>query len=236
MIQQRYRSRLMHVALDEFGFQVIEGVFTSSECHQLPDELGSPNMVTSRAGARHLLARSDITSLANGDRLRTLASSVLGDGTAPFRATYFNKTARANWSVMWHQDTALPLRSRFDAEGWGPWSRKAGVLYAHAPTVALQQIVAIRVHLDDSCSDNGPLRVIPGSHRLGVLSDDEVSGVARTHASAECLVPRGGVLIMRPLLIHASSKMRAAWKPRRVLHIEYASSLHLAPHVELAAA
>jgi ectoine hydroxylase-related dioxygenase (phytanoyl-CoA dioxygenase family) len=91
------------------------------------------------------------------------------------------------------------------------------------------------VHLDASISDNGPLRVIPGSHAAGVLTDDEVSDYVRTRDGIECVVPRGGVLAMRPLLIHASSKARVE-DPRRVLHIEYTDALELEPGIRLAVA
>ena len=49
------------------------------------------------------------------------------------------------------------------------------------------------------------------------------------------LVPQGGVLAMRPLLIHSSSKGRTEGL-RRVLHIEYAESLMLDEHIRLAVA
>ena len=42
----------------------------------------------------------------------------------------------------------------------------------------------------------------------------------------ECSVPAGGLLVMRPLLVHASSKALSE-SPRRVLHIEYAASKRL---------
>jgi ectoine hydroxylase-related dioxygenase (phytanoyl-CoA dioxygenase family) len=109
------------------------------------------------------------------------------------------------------------------------------VNYAHAPTWALSRIVALRIHLDASTLENGPLRVIPGSHAAGVLSDPEVIRVARVRTSIECLVGRGGLMAMRPLLVHASSKATAP-SPRRVLHLEYAASLDLAPGFRLAVA
>jgi ectoine hydroxylase-related dioxygenase (phytanoyl-CoA dioxygenase family) len=164
-----------------------------------------------------------------------MARRALGDGAVPFRATLFDKSAGANWLVVWHQDTALPLESRNDSKEWGPWSVKAGVLYAHAPAWALSRILALRIHLDASTGDNGPLRLIPGSHLGGVLSDDEILDFARTQENVETLVPRGGVLAMRPLLIHSSSKAIAG-EPRRVLHIEYAESLDLGPGSRLAVA
>jgi len=147
----------------------------------------------------------------------------------------FDKTIAANWLIAWHQDIALPLVSRFDAAGWGPWSCKQGVHYCHAPGWALSKILALRLHLDASAHENGPLRVVPGSHRCGVLTDSQVLDWVENHPHVECLVPRGGVLVMRPLLIHASSKIRVA-APRRVLHIEYADSLDLGLAMRLAIA
>jgi ectoine hydroxylase-related dioxygenase (phytanoyl-CoA dioxygenase family) len=181
------------------------------------------------------MANSVVAELARDSGLLAIARRELGAGAAPFRATLFEKSGRANWLVVWHQDTALPLASSFDAPEWGPWSHKAGIAYAHAPTWALSRILALRVHLDHSTSENGPLRVAPGSHACGVLTDEEVFEFVKTHRHTECLVPRGGVLAMRPLLIHSSSKARTE-TPRRVLHIEYADSLQLAPGIQLAIA
>jgi len=176
-----------------------------------------------------------VAALATDHRLRSIAGAILGQPAIPFRATLFEKSGQANWLIAWHQDTALPLAAFFDAPGWGPWSRKAGVLCAHAPTWALSRILALRVHLDASTSQNGPLRVIPGSHASGVLTDDDVLNYAKTRDATECVVPRGGVLAMRPLLIHASSKARVE-EARRVLHLEYSDSLDLRPGIRLAVA
>jgi ectoine hydroxylase-related dioxygenase (phytanoyl-CoA dioxygenase family) len=164
-----------------------------------------------------------------------LARSALGAGAVAYRATLFEKSGHANWLVAWHQDTVLPLETRFAAADWGPWSRKAGILYSVAPAWALSRIIALRVHLDASTSNNGPLRVLPGSHDSGVLRDEAVIARARAQKPIECPVGRGGILAMRPLLIHSSGKSRDD-SPRRVLHIEYAVSLDLAPGIRLAVA
>lgn len=182
----------------------------------------------SRAGARHLMKEPHVDLLARDRRLLDLASAALGRPAEPYRATLFEKSGEANWLVVWHQDTALPLSARHDADGWGPWSTKAGVLYAHAPASVLQKIVALRLHLDDSTAANGPLRVIPGSHNLGVLSDAEIAALVGRERSHECTVARGGVVVMRPLVVHASSKSAGPAR-RRVLHIEYTSAMSLAP-------
>jgi ectoine hydroxylase-related dioxygenase (phytanoyl-CoA dioxygenase family) len=94
---------------------------------------------------------------------------------------------------------------------------------------------SLRLHLDDSRADNGPLRVLPGTHTLGLLSDADVACLAREHEAVECLAPAGGIVAMRPLLVHASSKAETD-RRRRVLHIEYADALAMGAGLELAIA
>jgi len=173
--------------------------------------------------------------LARDPRLIELAANALGCEPIPFGATLFDKSADANWLVVWHQDTALPLAERQEAPGWGPWSQKDGIVYAHAPATALEQVVALRIHLDDSFADNGPLRVLPGTHELGVLTDAQIQAAAQRIEPVTCLVARGDVLVMRPLLVHASSKA-ATTMPRRVVHLEYAASSAFPSGVRLRAA
>jgi ectoine hydroxylase-related dioxygenase (phytanoyl-CoA dioxygenase family) len=215
------------------GFWIEEGVLAEGECDELAGALSQVRR--GRAGARHLMSHAAVAAVASDRRLLGIARRALGAGAVPYRATLFEKSGRANWLVVWHQDTALPLAARHDSGEWGPWSRKAGVLYAHAPAWALRRVLALRLHLDASTVENGPLRVIPGSHAAGVLTDEEVFRAAKAQPHRECLVPRGGVLAMRPLLVHSSSKARAD-APRRVLHFEYADSLDLSEGVRLAVA
>jgi len=164
-----------------------------------------------------------------------MARVVLGEAAIPFHATLFDKSPASNWLVAWHQDAALPLLARRELYGWGPWSTKEGVTCAHAPAEALEQVLAIRVHPDDSTESNGPLRVIPNTHGDGVLTDAEVQERVANSVGIACAVGRGGVVLMRPLAIHASSKSDSD-APRRVLHIEYASCLEIAEGLCLAVA
>ena len=215
---------------EDRGFGIVPDVFTPAEAAHLTAEL--EGVARSRAGARHLMGHPAVLKIANDARLLTIARGWLGPEACPYRATLFDKSPEANWLVVWHQDTALPLRHRSEISGWGPWSVKAGVLYAHAPARALEGVVALRLHLDDSQSENGPLRVLPGSHRLGVLSDEAIQGLAHTIPAQECVVGCGGIIAMRPLLVHASSKS-ASSAPRRVVHIEYARSIRQEAGLEL---
>lgn len=220
---------------NDLGFRIVENVLSQEECDGLLKHLDRSLVSRGRAGARHLLSVPEIARLAHESRLLSLAQVELGGRAVPFRATLFEKSGKANWLVVWHQDTALPLRKRFEAQGWGPWSEKAGFLYVHAPAWALSRVVALRVHLDASTCDNGPLRLVPHSDTLGVLTDEEIRSAINQRGFEECLVSKGGIIVMRPLLIHSSSKVLTD-APRRVLHLEYSDSLMLAPGIELAVA
>ena len=221
--------------MKDSGYWIENNVLSGSECDVILNALSQNLNGRGRAGTRHLMSNHIVTALANDDRLISLAQRTLGTGAVPFRATLFEKSGKANWLVTWHQDTALPLVARLKSKEWGPWSLKARILYAHAPGWALSRILALRLHLDDSTKENGSLRIIPGSHGAGVLSDEEVFRIARRSTHVECEVRRGGVLAMRPLLIHSSSKARSE-APRRVLHIEYADALTLDCGIQLAIA
>ena len=215
------------------GFEIIEGVVSAGDCDALLGTLSASKR--GRAGARHLMTHPEVRSFGRRQDLLAIARRHVGPGAVPYRATLFEKSGRSNWLVVWHQDTTLPLATRSEDSEWGPWSVKDGVTYAHAPAWALETVVALRIHLDASTDHNGPLRVLPGSHRSGVLTDEEVFRKAKAEAAKDCLVGRGGVLAMRPLLIHASSKAEDA-APRRVLHVEYAASMDLANGLRLVTA
>lgn len=196
-------------SFEERGFAIIPDLIPGNEIFDLSTVFSQSSLPRGRAGVRHAMKLPSVAALANGPELLGIAKDILGGKAVPFRATLFDKSAEANWLVAWHQDTALPLREKRGTPGWGPWSLKEGVVYAHAPANALARVVALRVHLDDSGAANGPLRVLPGTHREGVLTDEEIRALAHEVPSVDCLVANGGVLAMRPLLVHASSKSQS---------------------------
>ena len=222
-----------HEQIEQRGFFILSAAFLRHEMEKLTHDLEQSEMRRSKAGIRHALRHEGIRDLAAGPRLLNLAREILGHEAIPFRATLFDKSPQANWLVVWHQDTALPIRERHDALGWGPWSVKDGITYAHAPASALCQVLALRVHLDESNVDNGPLRVLPGTHLKGVLTDNHMEELAGAIPPIDCVVPQGGVLAMRPLIVHASSKSHSQ-VPRRVVHIEYAACRSFSAGLELA--
>lgn len=213
--------------IERDGFAVIPTALNHAEIASLltaVEGISAAVVESSRGGARGLFERVPVVhSLASHTFVRGSAVAVLGSKCLPVRALLFDKTAAANWKVVWHQDLTIAVRARHDVEGYGPWSTKAGVPHVQPPISVLERMVAVRVHLDDCGANNGPVRVLPGSHRAGRISAAEVEVWRRRVAEVSCLVPRGGLLVMRPLLLHASSPAKSPGH-RRVIHIEYAAT------------
>lgn len=211
------------------GFLPLPEFLSPEDCEALTAELSARfehQQNSSRktiGGLRNVLHASPrVAALAVSPNLISLTGSLLGATAFPVRAIFFDKTVGANWAVPWHQDLAIAVAGRSETPGYGPWSVKEGVIHVQPPRAVLENMLALRLHLDDCSADNGALRVIPGSHRNGELNTEAINDWIKRIAPVVCEVPRGGALFMRPLLLHASS---AAHEPshRRVIHIEYAA-------------
>lgn len=197
------------------GFAIVPFCLSDEAVARLGSHFGDASH-----GIRNLLAMPIVRELAVSVAVRILAEAVLGKDCFAVKGTFFNKTQEANWKVVWHQDLTIMVREQREVPGFGPWTIKAGIAHVQPPEELLNHILAITLHLDESGPNNGPLRVLPGSHRQGRLPVEKVA--ARNKADTfVCTVPRGGALLMRPLLLHASSACVVP-TPRRVIHLEFA--------------
>lgn len=210
--------------VDRDGFAVVEDVVPAHDCLALLPQLEAVEHegAVSRRGSVHavrnlLEAVPGVQALARSNSVRALVSPVLGPGCFVVRAILFDKTPDANWKVAWHQDLTIAVRERVDAPGFGPWSEKAGIAHVQPPVEVLERMLTVRIHLDDCGPENGPVQVIPGSHSTGRLPVDEAE-----HAPVSCTSSRGGALVMRPLILHASSPATVP-AHRRVVHLEFAA-------------
>ena len=215
--------------LEEDGYAIVPDVIGRPEVERLLDALdaaGGSQGARRRESVyaiRNLLeAVAEVRALAESPLVRALVERVLGPGAFPVRGILFDKTPDANWKVAWHQDLAIAVREKRDTPGFGPWSEKAGVAHVQPPAAVLERMLTVRVHLDDCGPENGPVHVIPGSHRHGRL-DAEASGRLRESTTAvPTCTGAGAALLMRPLLLHASSPSTTP-AHRRVIHIEFAA-------------
>ncbi len=216
-------------SVEEFGFafcrQALDAVQLSSLLrlvHPAPDQTG----VRSRGGgayaARNLLwEQPDTRIVLAAVGLDRLATEALGADAFPINATYFDKTAEANWAVPGHQDVMMPVEREVVESGFSGWRTKLGVAYVEPPVEVLAKLVALRVHLDDCPAVNGALAVVPGSHLRGKLRDAETLAIAPDEFTV-CAAAAGDVLFMKPLIVHRSSPA-AVPAHRRVLHVVYAT-------------
>ena len=212
--------------LDGAGYALADLVLAAHQCEHLARSL--PAVSGGRGGVRNLIIHPTVIRLLVHEAFGRYLWSVIGRELVAVKATMFDKTATTSWRAQWHQDLAIAVRERMDVPGYGPWSVNAGSLHVEPPAEVLAQMLAVRIHLDPCGSENGPLRVIPGSHASGKLVASALAEVVATNDMIELDVPQGAILLMRPLLVHSSSPARHA-QHRRVLHIEFAPVEAISP-------
>jgi ectoine hydroxylase-related dioxygenase (phytanoyl-CoA dioxygenase family) len=207
-----------HVAqsIEDKGFAIVSRCLSEQIVEQLCSDLG-----IHKHAQRNLLDVPIVRALAVSEPVKQLVIACLGKECFAVRGILFNKTSASNWKVAWHQDRTIAVRERKDVAAFGPWTVKECVPSVQPPSSIMANMLAIRLHLDESHEDNGPLRVIPGSHKAGCLSAEEIA-TWKEQQNVICTVPRGGAILMRPLLVHASSSC-AKPEPRRVIHLEFAA-------------
>ncbi|MDO5975554.1 phytanoyl-CoA dioxygenase family protein [Flavivirga jejuensis] len=137
------------------------------------------------------------------------------------KAVYFDKSPKDNWYVTWHQDVPINVTEKIETKDFASWTNKKGVISVCPPEAISKNTFSMRIHLDDTTVKNGALRVIPGSHNKR-LKDEEITLISSNSIPFVSEVSSGGVQLLKPLLLHASSETTVQ-KRRRVLHLEFSS-------------
>lgn len=208
------------------GFALANVELTREQCDYLISSI--PAVTAGRGGVRGLLAHPTVIRVILHEQFGEYLWSVIGRELVAVKATLFDKTMETNWRGEWHQDRVIAVRERLDVHGYGPWSVKLGVPHVEPPSSVLEQMIAVRIYLDECGPENGPLRVLSGSHLLGKLTQDAIQRRVDREKPVELHVAKGAVVLMRPLLLHASAAARVP-SHRRVLHIEFAPAEAISP-------
>lgn len=218
-------------ALARDGFATVEAVFSPAEAQALVADLESALASTLaddpaiRGGEGTVYAARNVLRLwpPTADVWRRpplpgLLAAALGPDFGLVRALYFDKPPGNSWALPWHKDLTVAVKNnRLGGARFSRPTRKAGVPHAEAPACVLEAMLTARLHLDDVGDDNGPLKVVPGSHRTGKAMRLEDAPVATLHARA------GDVLLIRPLVAHCSNRSHDdTARHRRILHLEFA--------------
>ena len=216
--------------LTDIGFLILEGVFNAEEVAAI---IGKIDQVDSSrptfrktndlfAIRQFLKEVPDIQPLIFKDTLNSIIGSYFGQDYFVVKSIYFDKPEQSNWFVAWHQDLTVSVDKRIDLDGFGPWTVKHNQFSVQPPLDILENIFTIRIHLDDTDENNGALKIIPGSHLKGTYRAETIDWTVEKEEV--CKVKKGGIMIMRPLLLHASNRTTNNSK-RRVIHIECSNRL-----------
>lgn len=212
------------MTFSEHGFELLTDFLNDKQLEKIRSDVSQAVLKKSSGGIRDAEKMfASVDQLVNSEYALTQAARYLHNLPHPphfIKAILFNKTPKNNWLVALHQDKTVMLTNKIHDPAWGPWRCKDGVFHVQPPVAVLNAMVTFRIHLDDTSTENGCLAVIPGSHQQSILSSADIANMATTASLVKCPAPAGSALVMRPHLLHASSKATAP-SQRRVLHLEY---------------
>lgn len=213
--------------LNDTGFAFMHAVYPIDVLEAMATAVGKINwmeagvMRSSETYAIRQVMRHapSLSRLVWNDRMRSLVRDLVGDNAFVSKSIWFDKSPGGNWFVGHHQDISICVARKVETEGYSRWTSKHGMIGVVPPVGILDRTLTIRIHLDRADTMNGALKVKPGSHRHGILRNT-MDGMSEE----ECPMEAGDVMLMRPLLLHAS--MRSSGDaPRRVLHLEVTNVL-----------
>jgi len=212
------------------GFFVVEDIFTKSETENLlfcisKADTSKPTFRKTKdlfAIRQFFKEVPESVNLVFNDKLKSIISKIFGDSFFVVKSIYFDKPGESNWFVAYHQDLTISVDKKIETKGFGPWTPKQDQFAVQPPLHILEDNFTVRIHLDDTTAENGALKIIPRSHRKGIYRAETIDWATETEHI--CHVKKGGVMFMKPLLLHSSGRTLNNNK-RRVIHIEFSRSI-----------
>ncbi len=209
------------------GYCVLTSVFDDDAVLSIRERIEKANDVNAACAlqsrgkvfaARNLIdSIPDLPRLVDSPLLNELLVAVLGDHYGLVRALYFDKPSGLSWNLPLHKDLTIAVKDNsHSTTQFSKPTRKAGVDHVEASQFILENMLTLRIHLDQVTERNGPLEVLPGSHLSGKRND------ATSIVPVKILVRSGDVLAMRPMISHASGHTDPDGNlRRRILHLEF---------------
>lgn len=205
--------------LNKNGFEIIEGVYSPREVDDILELLSTKNLEDQFGVREFLIKYPDFKEKIFSKNLMKIIRTLCLKCHKSIKSIYFNKPPSTNWIVNWHQDLTINLINKKEVENYKNWRIKEERTVVQPDQKLLESIFTIRIHLDDCKIDNGALRIIKGSHHNGIIKISDWM-VNKPGTEIVCEVNRGGILLMKPLTLHASRRTENE-KNRRVIHIEF---------------
>ncbi|MBS7788307.1 phytanoyl-CoA dioxygenase family protein [Flavobacterium sp. CYK-55] len=216
------------IELDENGFTTINSVYNIQEVEQIISTIENvdKSKETFRKSNDLFAIRQFLNEVPESinfvfnQNLKKVIQDIFGDNFFVVKSIYFDKPENSNWYVSYHQDLTISVDKKIELENFGPWTKKQNQFAVQPPIEILENIFTIRIHLDETDENNGALKVIPKSHAKKIYRPETIDWAIETEIS--CNVEKGGIMIMKPLILHSSSRTTNN-KKRRVIHIEFSS-------------
>jgi len=212
------------------GFTILSNVYTREEVKTIISEIDRTDQsnLTFRKTAdlfairRFLIEVPNVKGLIFNSKLKSIIEELFGNDYFIVKSIYFDKPEKSNWFVSWHQDLTIAVNQKVNISGYGSWTTKLNMFAVQPPIDILQTNFTVRIHLDDTDDGNGALKVISGSHDKIYRPENIDWQIGK---ETTCEVNAGGIMVMRPLLMHASSRSTTTSNRRRVVHVEFSKAI-----------
>lgn len=209
------------------GFSIINNTYSEKEIEKIVSLIENkaeqnPKKITFRKSNDLFAIRQfhkeipETLDLIFNQNLIDIIENTFGKGYFITKSIYFDKPEKSNWFVAYHQDLTISVNKKIDLKGFENWTVKQNQFAVQPPVQILEDNFTIRIHIDKTTKDNGALKVVDNSHSKGIFRVENL----KIDNETICEVDKGGIMIMKPLLFHASNKTTNNER-RRVIHIEF---------------
>lgn len=211
------------------GFAIINNVYTENEIEKLISLI--ENITENNSDNAAFRKSQDLFTIRQfhkkipetldfifNQKLKDIIQSNFGKGYFITKSIYFDKPEKSNWFVAYHQDLTISVDTKIEVENFENWTIKQNQFAVQPPKEILEDNFTVRIHIDTTTKENGALKVINNSHSKGILRIEKLN--FENEKETICEVEKGGIMIMKPLLFHASKKTTNNER-RRVIHIEF---------------
>jgi ectoine hydroxylase-related dioxygenase (phytanoyl-CoA dioxygenase family) len=226
---QSYKMALnIGTELTNKGFAVVESFFPPPLLEALENALLKTGAFRfendyDKGTANLLVSCKAVKEIAGHPKLKALFRTLSPGAFVAIKAFVLDKTTGANWEIPWHQDLKIAVNKQDTTEGYSNWSLEAGIWHVQPPISILESLLTLRIHLDDCSANNGAMHFIPATHNLGILDKEDISNLVAGRKAVVNAVPKGGITLFRPLLLHYAPPSQSQ-SGRRVLQIEYSAA------------
>ena len=217
--------------IDTEGFIIIDAIYNENEIEKLISIIES--VTENKAGKTTFRKSEDLFAIRQfhkeipealdsifNQNLKNIIKSNFGEDYFITKSIYFDKPEKSNWFVAYHQDLTISVNRKIEVESFENWTTKQNQFAVQPPKDILEKNFTIRIHIDKTTKDNGALKVINNSHSKGIYRVENMD--FKNKKETICEVEKGGIMIMKPLLFHASNKTTSNQR-RRVIHIEFSN-------------